>query len=748
MAGKLAEKAINVAAMAGQGAAEGAAYGASDYLNEQALSADPEFDGQKLVGAMGGGALFGGATGGLLGASEEAVRGVASLLPTAEKASGQLAMRALKGGTGNAKILKTIEGIPGGEQELGNFLMKEGYIKPGQSVTEILPQLKAGEEAAGAKIGQILDNATTLGGPGVSAKQVIGAFDQEIENLQKNWIGDPGLVTTIKGYRDGLLRKMGLDEASLSKLVPPIDEAEIRSASAKKYLDSIGYKAEHLDESVAHAAYEEERAAGKAHNPDVAEAHARNAEAKAAEEAERARLPKSPDVEELKRVQEEAVAKAEASRAKAVAEVQNKALEEAQSARASAVQVAEDKRITYKDLANVRRDLDKEVDWGRSTDAMINKKQESIKRIRSELEKHLESGMDEAGKTLTQKGLHADLGSQYENAKIEYRRLKAAAALADKAAMAKNKNATLGMSAMLGGVAASHIAAGPAGIATGLAGALATKMVKERGASTAAYLADKVATLTAIQRASGKVEQKMARGVEAVAAGEKFAAKAPEHGLTTFADKAEAVLSAEKNPQGHTDRIARILSGVAEHAPQTAEAFRSSAVKMSAYLSSVLPRPKPANPMQPNGPTIQPSKHEQYVFGKQFDALHHPATVLEDISKGTWIPEQFTALQNGGQDKTAVKMAQMLTKTLERETKPVGMKILLPVSLLTGAKPPILDAVNVHMFQANMGAVKQNGAQPGQAGGKPKTGGSGHATPKAGRMAIAENTSLSPMKLT
>ena len=33
----------------------------------------------------------------------------------------------------------------------------------------------------------------------VGGEQVIGAFDQEIENLQKNWIGDPGLVTTIKG---------------------------------------------------------------------------------------------------------------------------------------------------------------------------------------------------------------------------------------------------------------------------------------------------------------------------------------------------------------------------------------------------------------------------------------------------------------------------------------------------------------------------------------------------------------------
>ena len=65
--------------------------------------------------------------------------------------------------------------------------------------------------------------------------------------------------------------------------------------------------------------------------------------------------------------------------------------------------------------------------------------------------------------------------------------------------------------------------------------------MKTRGASTAAVIADKIAVLTAVQKATSKVEKQIVAGVEAIMGNKKSRVVTKEHGFPTFKDKAEAV---------------------------------------------------------------------------------------------------------------------------------------------------------------------------------------------------------------
>ena len=686
LAGKLASSTLTNAAKWG---AEGAVYGANDYLNELAIDNDPEFSGEKLLQHLGTGAVFGSALGGLAGFAGKAGEEAIKHLPSMEHLTGQLAVRTILGGR-STKAAQMLEQV-GGADAVGRRLLKEGVIGPADNVEQILVKLKDRVADSGAKLGAVRDAA----GERVSVGKLLDSFDKEIKTAEKDWAGNVGIASELRGMRDRLAEKLGVDIEAANNAVPQVNEEAIKASVGEEFMKTNGYVERPRPDA---------EAFGKRYE-GVADAEFKNAVFKKISEAHAAR-------EKLVReAQDEAVREAVGKRLDEVANYDNT------------------KKISFSDIAEIRSRLDKKVNWA-PRDAMENERQEAFKRVRGHMEDALEEGM---GKVSPE---HL---AYYKAEKIRFRQLKTANKLAEKAAQAKQQNSMTGLAGYAGLAVGSHLSAGPMGLVTGLAGAAAAKAVKDRGMSTAAYLADKVATMAAIRRSSEHVQGQLEKAVNSAMDGKAANLKVPSHGLGSFEERSEAVLAAEKDPKGHLERIQRAVAGILPHAPSTASAFASAALKASVYLASVLPREKPVNPLMPNGPKIPISEHDKFIFNKRFDAVHNPASMVADMGKGTVLPEVVSAVA-ASSPKTKQHIDKMIMHAMEKETKTPGIRPLISASFVMGmAAHPSLDQPTTHMLQAAFANPQTKGGPPPA---KASTGGESRGTPKAARMRVASNTSL------
>lgn len=689
LAGKLAQRA---AVLGATGATEGAVLGGNDYLAEQAQSADPAFEGEKLFQSMGTGALFGGVTGGLLGAGEAGAHALADAVsPSMKKLAGDLTTRSFLGGR-SGRAAAGIEKV-GGAAELGNDMLARAGITAGESIDTIAPKIATLSKADGAALGAFRDEATARGAEGVSVKEIVGHYQKELEHLSSGWAPETPLVKEIQGRLDFLAKKLGVDSEAIAASVPPVDKEAIAAKIAQRHLE------------------------------------------------EAPTLAGVPAGEGLESATNRATEKAELARLKEVRDLQNEATQKAVDSRADAVKAAGQdllgKKISFSDLADMRAELDQKINYARDPFTKDIPKEESFKRLRSALEDSLEKGLDKADKVFD-----GDALAQYKQLKMNFRRSAVANQLASKALLAKQSNSSVGLSSMLAGTAASHLAAGPLGVATGLAGAMANKALRERGMSAAAVAADKIATMSAIAKTSATVDRNLAHATDTLIDGTP--PKHPyrsDHGLDTFHEKRMAVLQSEVDGgAAQRARIQAAVAGIAQHAPQTAAGFVDAASRAAAYLSTVLPRSKPANPLQPKGPKIEPSEHAKYVFGKQFDAVHDHMSVMHDASRGTIIPQQVQAWA-AASPKSLDRTQKVLMKKLERDEEPMGFQKALAVSTLLG-KPvtPLQEPAHLAMLQASFAPQKGG---PSSGPGHEKHG----ATPKAARMGIASNSSLDPSRL-
>ena len=686
LAGKLASSTLTNAAKWG---AEGAVYGANDYLNELAIDNDPEFSGEKLLQHLGTGAIFGSALGGLAGFAGKAGEEAIKHLPSMEHLTGQLAVRTILGGR-STKAAQMLEQV-GGADAVGRRLLKEGVIGPADNVEQILVKLKDRVADSGAKLGAVRDAA----GERVSVGKLLDSFDKEIKTAEKDWAGNVGIASELRGMRDRLAEKLGVDIEAANNAVPQVNEEAIKASVGEEFMKTNGY-------------VERPR-------PD-AEAFGKRYEGVADTEFKNAVFKK--------------ISEAHAAREKLVREAQDEAVREAVGKRLDEVANYDNtKKISFSDIAEIRSRLDKKVNWA-PRDAMENERQEAFKRVRGHMEDALEEGM---GKVSPE---HL---AYYKAEKIRFRQLKTANKLAEKAAQAKQQNSMTGLAGYAGLAVGSHLSAGPMGLVTGLAGAAAAKAVKDRGMSTAAYLADKVATMAAIRRSSEQVQGQLEKAVNSAMDGKAANLKVPSHGLGSFEERSEAVLAAEKDPKGHLERIQRAVAGILPHAPSTASAFASAALKASVYLASVLPREKPVNPLMPNGPKIPISEHDKFIFNKRFDAVHNPASMVADMGKGTVLPEVVSAVA-ASSPKTKQHIDKMIMHAMEKETKTPGIRPLISASFVMGmAAHPSLDQPTTHMLQAAFANPQTKGGPPPA---KASTGGESRGTPKAARMRVASNTSL------
>lgn len=661
LAARLASKSLGLAA---RGAAEGSIYGTNDYLNEQALSANPELDGQKLLAAFGHGALLGAGAGGLLGAGATLGADLLGRVGTKlEGVSGDLAANSILTTPAGSKLAKRMEELPeGGKRGVGKLLVDDGLLSKTGNIEETFENIKSARQATGEHLGALRDSATATGAEGPKAASVYRSVDRVLEGMEKEPVFQKGAINTVTEYRDYLQKVLGLDEATIAREtahIPGIDADAIKAAGGNY----------------------------------------------------------------------------------------QRALKDAAKKRAAIIEEhVENKQVSFSDLAKLRAKLDKEIDFNRrANNGAPNHLDEALKKIRGSMEDAIEEAgekvklPDEMGKEWLQ---------QYKDAKIKYRQLSVAEEAAEKTFLSRSKNRKLSLSDMLtgGALAAGHIAfGGPAGALTGLAGALAHKAVRERGAAVAAQAIDKLSALGSVQAAVARVDRQVARGVSAALRHDSNVTLKgpPPHGLDTFEEKKEALEATAANMPGHLAAINAAAAPFTAHAPQTASAMTSAAIRSTQYLLSILPQATPINPLQPKAGMVEPSDYKKHEFNEAFEAVHNPPGVLASVAKGTVTPAAVKALATA---LPAVKqnMDFELRKAMAESVEPLSAEQIVPVSIFLGIPASTaMQAGSVAGFQAVFASTPKGAEHPG---GTPPAGPQKekHAGVKSAmrNLSVAQDTSL------
>jgi hypothetical protein len=204
LAGRLGSKALEGAA---RGGLEGAAYGAGDAISEQALSQNPDFDGEKFLSAIGHGALLGAVGGGVLGGAGQAGREVlGSLSPRLQGLAEGQAVNALEP---TGKMLSKAEEIPGGSKAIGRELLDSGLIQHGETIEASAPRIEAAREAAGKTVGDVLDRADAAGFKGPHVGTILEGFDSAAEKLQSAPSLNKPAIERLNALKDDLANLAG-----------------------------------------------------------------------------------------------------------------------------------------------------------------------------------------------------------------------------------------------------------------------------------------------------------------------------------------------------------------------------------------------------------------------------------------------------------------------------------------------------------------------------------------------------------
>lgn len=234
LSGQLATKA---AIMGGRMGAEGAIYGASDYLSEQSLSKDPQLDGEKLLASVGVGSLLGGVGGGLFGAggvlAHEAIDAVA---PKLKSLAADTAMSiGMEGRNASAaKDLQALDkeakaaGFKNGKEMVGDLLLKENLVKMGQRAVDAQPAVNQAFRSSSEKLAAMLPADMRA----ATYRDVYDSIETEINRLEIEPHKNAAQIAELKGVQGDFASRAAND--TKETLAAKANEAVEASGSVKR----------------------------------------------------------------------------------------------------------------------------------------------------------------------------------------------------------------------------------------------------------------------------------------------------------------------------------------------------------------------------------------------------------------------------------------------------------------------------------------------------------------------------------
>lgn len=210
------------AAVGARGVAEGAIVGGTQAADESVLG-DTELTGQKLLSAVGHGALLGGVGGAVLGAGGQVGIEALGKASTAisSLADGQM-FRALNP---ERRFVKLAEHIPGGADGIGRRMLDDGVAKAGDGIEEIAQKVAAKRDEYGAEVGQILRQADDAGFAGPKVGNVLDEIVKAngvVDRLSALPSLNAGAISKVRGVVEDIAAQAG---------VPTVEAAEAAGLS-------------------------------------------------------------------------------------------------------------------------------------------------------------------------------------------------------------------------------------------------------------------------------------------------------------------------------------------------------------------------------------------------------------------------------------------------------------------------------------------------------------------------------------
>jgi hypothetical protein len=315
-----------------------------------------------------------------------------------------------------------------------------------------------------------------------------------------------------------------------------------------------------------------------------------------------------------------------------------------------------DMEPTLTKLHDFRSELDGAINWARKENpaAPMNPGIEGLLGVRRTIEGAIEDAMDSQAKAV---GLPEDLLDIYKTQKLRYARLAVARDLVEDSVQRAAKNASMSLTdkMMAGAEIVGALAAGhPLAVLAAPVVGMASKLVRERGNSTAAVLLDKIADLSAVQRTVKTLDSRMSTNLERFIQGkpsqetvEKLSAADKDR---LFDREYKTIKIASQDTEGVAKRTQEHLSTLVQSAPKVAQAFTRSIARAIMFLASKLPKAsKDPISIQPQLDRKRPSETvlmpEKERFLRFVRAVNDPASVFTDLTRSQIDPEAVEAVR-------------------------------------------------------------------------------------------------------
>lgn len=361
------------------------------------------------------------------------------------------------------------------------------------------------------------------------------------------------------------------------------------------------------------------------------------------------------------------------------------------AAREAQIATNYDARVGFKQLQSFRSQLDDIIKWNSSPLAPINEKTEAFKAIRGAIESALVDAGEAAAK---ERG--ASFAKEYAAAKLRYRRLAVADKAASDALERASANQALSLTDKIAGVGASATALathGPLGLLAGPVASYGSKLIRERGNSTAAVLFDKASAFGAVERQVRRVDADIDNAV-AKFFGKKAEApqlKAPagtvapkEAPAKEFERRVQEVAAAAADKPRASAVVLAKTSPIAEHMPNVRAAIADTSSRAVTYLQAHIPEGRveqfSATP-QLDKPSVSDIQRQQFLDRAR--TVSNPLSAVADFSKGKASREQIEALRVV-YPKIYAQLSQKVDDELASRKAPVPYQKVIQLSSILG----------------------------------------------------------------
>jgi hypothetical protein len=369
--------------------------------------------------------------------------------------------------------------------------------------------------------------------------------------------------------------------------------------------------------------------------------------------------------------------------------------------------------VSVADLTRIRQALDDQI---YQVKRGVNMAQQGappnlldLQKVRGMLEEQIEASTDKAA-TFFDK---SEAGA-YKALKTQYRNLKLASDIAGEGAMRQLGNRVVSPSDYGAGIAGAALTGSPIG---SVLSGIAHKAVREHASAVAAVLADKLANTldgklesglgaffresTARAAASaGEAGQAVAavpiRRIATPAAVDAFMGKSKD--LSAAYEKRVAELSNATRDMGAGVRASMqaAMGGAYETMPRLSQAATVTATRGAQYLQTQLPSGTAAPTVFQPSRKITPSDLQIREFAQKWAAVSNPLSVVDDLRRGTVTHAQIDALKAVYPAMYAEIQTKALDQIRELDAKgkrmPFNDRLQLDLFLdLNGAGEPTLD---------------------------------------------------------